>query len=212
MFTGIIEEIGVVKNLRKSNSSAVLSVEAEKVCSDAATGDSIANNGVCLTVIQNNSKIIDFDVSTETLDKSNIGELTPGDKVNLERALKVGSRLGGHFVTGHIDCVAKIIKKTTLHNTVKVEFELPAQIDKYLVPKGSIAIDGISLTIGEVTTKSFNVFIIPHTLENTTLSFKKENASVNLEADVLAKYIEKSNIPIQKTPVSKQFLSKHGFM
>lgn len=211
MFTGIIEELGIVKTLGKKGSGYVLSVKAKKIPSDIKIGDSVSVNGACLTVIENVAGILKFDVSDETLKKTNIGELSASDKVNLERSLKVDSRLGGHFVTGHIDCTAKINQKEKIGDTVKIGFSLCADFSKYIVPKGSVAIDGISLTVGEVFKDSFSVYIIPHTLAHTTLAFKKQLDSVNVEFDILAKYVEKTLPGKEKSNLSINFLTEHGF-
>ncbi len=212
MFTGIVEELGIVKSLEEKASSAVLSAQTKKVSPDTALGDSMSVNGTCLTVVQNVAGVLKFDVSAETLKKTNIGSLKPDDRVNLERALKASSRLGGHFVTGHIDCTSKIKGKAKIENTVKIEFEIQPAFSKYIVPKGSIAIDGISLTIGEVSSDSFTVYIIPHTFANTTLGFKKEGDIVNIELDILAKYTDKLLSAKGESSMTKEFLTEHGFI
>lgn len=212
MFTGIIEELGIVANLQKKGSVGVLSVKAKKVSSDTIESDSISVNGTCLTVVQNVAGVLKFDVSAETLKKTNIGSLKPDDRVNLERALKASSRLGGHFVTGHIDYISKIKRKQKIKSTVKIEFEIQPAFSKYIVQKGSIAVDGISLTIGEVFKDSFTVYIIPYTFDNTTLGFRKEGDNVNIEFDILAKYVHKSLPARQKNAVTKDFLAEHGFV
>ena len=155
----------------------------------------------------------------ETLKKTNLGMLKSGDKINLERALKVNARLGGHFLTGHIDCVIKIKSKQVTGNSIKIVFDTKPEVSKYIVSKGSVAIDGISLTVGEVFTNSFTVHIIPHTLTNTTLASKREGNTVNLEADILAKYADKTLSaerrdfsPEKQNSLTQDFLSQHGFM
>ncbi len=212
MFTGIIEELGIVKSLEKKASSAVLSVQTKKVSPDTALGDSMSVNGTCLTVVQNIAGVLKFDVSAETLKKTNIGNLKPDDRVNLERALKASSRLGGHFVIGHIDCTSKIKGKAKIENTVKIEFEIQPAFSKYIVPKGSIAVDGISLTVGEVFKDSFTVYIIPYTFDNATLGFKKEGDIVNIELDILAKYTDKLLSAKGESSMTKEFLTEHGFI
>lgn len=212
MFTGIIEELGIIASLEKKGLSAVLSVKANKVYSDAAAGDSISVNGVCLTAVAKNAGILKFDVSKETLDRSNIGNLNSGDKVNLERALKADSRIGGHFVTGHIDCVTKIRHKDKSDDTAKIKFEAGPDFLKYIALKGSVAIDGISLTVAEINKNYFAVCIIPHTVANTTLGFKKQGDTVNIEFDILAKYVEKSLISKESPDITAEFLSEHGFI
>ncbi|MBN1405497.1 MAG: riboflavin synthase [Candidatus Omnitrophica bacterium] len=213
MFTGIIEEIGLVSELIKQASSAVLCVKADKILSDTKIGDSISVNGVCLTIVEKSGNILKFDVSPETLDKTDLGNLKSQDKVNLERALKADSRLGGHFVAGHIDCIGKIKAKASIGDTIKIAFDVPQDFMKYIASKGSVAIDGISLTVGEVFRDYFTVYIIPHTLKNTTLSFKREGDSVNLETDILAKYTETLlSSKEKKSNITPQFLSEHGFV
>ena len=212
MFTGIIEELGIVESLQKKGASAVLSVKAEKVVSDAVCGDSISVNGACLTVINNSAGVLKFDIQAETLKKTNICNLKINNSVNLERALKVDQILGGHFVTGHIDCISKIKRKQKIKGAVKIEFEIKPEISKYIVQKGSIAVDGISLTVGEVFKDSFTVYIIPYTLANTTLGFKKETDIVNIELDILAKYTDKLLSAKGESSVTKEFLTEHGFI
>lgn len=212
MFTGIIEELGVVDSITKKSSSGVLFIKADKVLEDTSEGDSISVDGACLTVIHNHNGILAFDVLNETLDKTNIGKLKISNRVNLERAIKVDQRLGGHFVTGHIDCKATIKSKQNLGQTLNIEFDVDPKFLKYVVQKGSIAVDGISLTVGEVCKDSFCVHIIPHTISNTTLGFKREGDSVNVETDILAKYVEKSRSPQKENKIDPGFLSQHGFM
>lgn len=188
MFTGIIEELGIVKAVEFKKNLALLVVEVSKILKGTKLGDSISINGVCLTVTKIKGKQLSFDIMKETLLKTNLGRLKSKDKVNLERALKFGDRLGGHFVTGHIDGMAVIRKKNSKPNFIEVEFSLDKNLKKFLVPKGSICIDGVSLTVGKVKEKSFTVYLIPHTLELTTLGFKRSQDTVNIEADILTKY------------------------
>ncbi len=211
MFTGIIEDLGIVEKVEKLRLTVTTKLEKIKV------GDSIAVNGVCLTVrglvMGIGYRVLDFDISLETLKCSNLGEMELRDKVNLERALKVGDRLGGHFITGHIEGVGKIKSIKPGKNTKFFEFFVPPEIAKYLVPKGSVAVDGISLTIVSVSqSATFTVAVIPYTLENTTLGLKKVDAPVNLEPDILAKYIE-NFIETKKTKkeINSDFLKKSGF-
>jgi riboflavin synthase len=191
MFTGLITELGVVASINKKQQSALLSIKAPDTAKDAAIGDSIAVNGVCLTVVKNDGAAISFDVSFETLKSSNLGEFKQGDRVNLEPSLTPNSKIGGHFVAGHIESVGKIISKQRTGDAVKVEIEAAASIIRYLVPKGSVTIDGISLTVVDVNADSFSVVIIPHTAFVTTIGFKKTGDTVNLEPDILAKYVFK---------------------
>jgi len=187
MFTGIVEELGQIKNIAKRSSITLLSVKANKVLPETKIGDSIALNGTCLTVVGNQNEVLSFEVMQETLKTTNLGSFKIADKVNLERSLKVGGRLSGHFVTGHIDCVGIIRQKKQAQGNISFEISVPLQFMKYIVPKGSIAVDGISLTIAGKSSNSFRVQIIPHTMINTTLGFKGPSHKVNLEFDILAK-------------------------
>ncbi|HEX5543390.1 MAG TPA: riboflavin synthase [Micromonospora sp.] len=192
MFTGIVEELGEVVRLTETEAdSALLAVRGPKVTSDARHGDSIAVNGVCLTVVEVTEGVFTADVMGETLRRSSLGALRPGDPVNLERAATLASRLGGHLVQGHVDGVGEIIGREPLTQWEIVRFSLPASLRRYVVEKGSIAIDGVSLTVVEVGDDWFSVGLIPTTLQLTTLGRKALGDPVNLEADVIAKYVEK---------------------
>ena len=185
MFTGIIEEIGVIKKITKGANSAKLLIQCNKVLEETELGDSICTNGVCLTVTEINDDSFQADVMAETLLRSNLGNLTLGSEVNLERALTLNSRLGGHIVSGHIDGIGKIISLRRIDNSIEVTIEAELSILKYIIEKGSITIDGISLTVTYVDNKAFKVCIIPHTGEKTILLKKKVGESVNLECDIL---------------------------
>ena len=187
MFTGIIEELGEIKAVSRRGNLALFEVRADRVLEETAIGDSIALNGVCLTVIKKDPGILAFEVMPETLKVSNLGLLRPCSKVNLERSLKIGSRLSGHFVTGHVDCMGVIRKRNYINNNLAFEINCPVEFIKYIMPKGSVAIDGISLTIVDKKSGSFTVYIIPHTLKNATLGFKGPSDKVNIEFDILAK-------------------------
>jgi len=187
MFSGIIEELGRVKNISKRGRVTLLEINAEKVTRDTKSGDSIAVNGACLTVIKNEAGVLSFEVMNETLRVTDLGSLRIGDKVNLERALKIGDRLSGHFVTGHIDCIGIIRKKNYMNDNLSFEIAVPIKFMNWVLSKGSIAVDGISLTIVDKKDASFTVYIIPHTLKNTTLGFKGPSNKVNIEFDILAK-------------------------
>lgn len=187
MFTGIIEELGKVKNITQKGSITLLEVKADKVLEDTKIGDSISVNGVCLTVIRKEPNFLSFEVIPETLKVTNLGGLRISDKVNLERSLKVGDRLSGHFVTGHIDCAGTIRKKNYVKENLCFEIAIPPEFLKYILDKGSIALDGISLTVAGKRSNTFHVYIIPHTLKNTTLGFKGPSDKVNIEFDLLAK-------------------------
>lgn len=216
MFTGIIEEIGIVKNITSNNFSLKLEVTANKILFDTNLGDSISTNGVCLTVAQITKETFTADVMIQTLNSTNLGSLKIGDKVNLERAMELGKRFGGHIVSGHIDGIGKISHKSCLGVATKLTISTTLDILKYIVEKGSITIDGASLTVASVTEKDFSVFIIPHTSEKTTLTNKFCGDTVNLENDIFAKYIEKfvnfnKNIKPKDT-INLSFLSENGFL
>ena len=187
MFTGIIEELGVVKNIVKEGNLSLLEIKAGKVLQDTEVGDSVSVNGACLTVVKKAFDYLSFEVIPETIKLTNLGLLRISDRVNLERALKVGDRLSGHFVTGHIDCMGLIRKETYVSSNLCFEIAVPAEFMKYIIPKGSVAVDGISLTIVTKKSNTFTVYIIPHTLNNTTLNFKGPSDKVNIEFDILAK-------------------------
>ena len=192
MFTGIVEELGEVAYLTDAGGdSAVLAVRGPLVTTDARHGDSIAVNGVCLTVIDTVDGVFTADVMGETLRRSSLGVLRPGSAVNLERAATVGSRLGGHLVQGHVDGVARIIAREPADEWEVVRFSLPPSLSRYVVEKGSITVDGVSLTVMEVDDESFAVGLIPTTLKLTVLGAKAVGDPVNLEVDVIAKYVEK---------------------
>ncbi|SMP16977.1 riboflavin synthase alpha chain [Desulfurobacterium pacificum] len=189
MFTGLVEEVGKVKSIEKSGS--LLKVECEKVIEDAREGDSIAVNGVCLTVIEIGKNFLSFDVSPETLRRSNLSKLKAGSAVNLERALKVGDRLGGHILQGHVDTVVRVVGiRREKGGFYRFTFELPYNFRTLVVEKGSIGIDGISLTVAEVKGNTFSVAVIPHTYENTNLKERKVGDRVNVEFDIIGKYVK----------------------
>jgi riboflavin synthase len=187
MFSGIIEELGIVKKISRSGNNTVLEIQADKALEDTKIGDSIAVNGACLTAIKKSGDSLSFEVMPETLKITNLSDFKICDKVNLERSLKIGDRLSGHFVSGHIDCLGLIRKKNYVAGNLSFEIAVPGKFSGYILPKGSIAIDGISLTIVDKKSNAFTVYIIPHTLKNTTLGFKGPSGQVNLEFDILAK-------------------------
>jgi riboflavin synthase len=196
VFTGIVEELGRVVAIERTGDSARLRVAGPLVTSDAEHGASIAVNGVCLTVIESGTEAAQAgeftaDVMAETLDKSSLGDLKPGDPVNLERPMQLGARLGGHLVQGHVDGVGTVLERTPGEHWEVVRVSLPAALSRYVVDKGSITVDGISLTVVEAGADSFTVSLIPTTLELTTLGSKGPGAPVNLEIDVIAKYTER---------------------
>ncbi len=190
MFSGIVEEIGKVKIISKQANHAILGVQAKKVLDDIRIGDSIAVNGVCLTVVKKEIDTLSFEIMPQTLKSTNLGQLRIHDRVNLQRSLKVSDRLSGHFVNGHIDCLGIIRKRHYIKGNLCYEISIPLEYLKFILPQGSVAIDGISLTVVNRKSDSFSVYIIPHTLNNTTLGLKGPSQKVNVELDILAKYIK----------------------
>ncbi|HAT1361330.1 riboflavin synthase [Corynebacterium striatum] len=191
MFTGLVEEIGTVASLERQGDAIRLGIAAPKVLDDAALGDSIAINGVCLTVAERTSDVFIADVMQESLNRSALGELRVGSQVNVERALLPTTRLGGHIMQGHVDGTAKLISRTPSENWEVLRFELPAGLARYVVEKGSIAVSGTSLTVSNIGADWFEVSLIPTTLRDTIFGQLEVGAAVNLEVDVLAKYVEK---------------------
>ena len=191
MFTGIVEELGSVESVELGADSAVLTVRGPLVVSDATHGASIAVNGVCLTVVAHDEATFSVDVMRETLDRSSLGALQAGSPVNLERAMPAGGRFGGHVVQGHVDGTATIVRREPGDRWEVVTFSLPPELSRYVVEKGSITVDGISLTVSAVDDMTFAVSLIPTTLELTTLGRKQVGDPVNLEVDVIAKYVER---------------------
>jgi riboflavin synthase len=189
MFTGIVEAMAKIKGMQKRENLYTLAIEKPKAFNDIKIGDSISNDGVCLTVTANKAGCLYFDLMKETLDATTLKHVRPGHKVNLERAMKADARMGGHFVTGHVDAVARIMKVVVLPNYVEYQIAIPKSIRKFIAAKGSVAIDGISLTVGAVKKDWFAVYFIPHTLAVTTIGTKKAGDEVNIEADLLARYI-----------------------
>lgn len=215
MFTGIIEEIGKVIRVQRTSGSSFIEIQAERVLTDAHIGDSIAVNGVCLTVTDMTNDTFRADVMNETLSRSSLGSLVSGSMVNLERAMAANGRFGGHIVSGHIDGTGII---TDVKNDgIAVWYTISAEdsLLRYIVEKGSIAIDGISLTVAKVTNCTFSVSIIPHTASETTLSMKKTGDIVNLENDIISKYIERliktSEPHTRSSNITMEFLAKNGF-
>ncbi len=191
VFTGIIEEVGAIREMRFVSEGAVITTAARTVPAGMKIGDSISVNGVCLTATRVGADFFACDISAETLRRSNLKQAKPGSRINLERSLMVGDRLGGHFVQGHVDDVGKLIAKTPSGEGFEMSFEYPAALERYLVYKGSIAVNGISLTISALEKDSFSISVIPHTLESTNLGQLAAGDQVNLEVDVLGKYFER---------------------
>lgn len=215
MFTGLIEEIGILKTVDKGAKSAKLTISANKVLQDIKLGDSISTNGVCLTVVSFSNNSFTVDVMPETMRRSNLKNLKPGSKINLERALRIGDRLGGHIVSGHIDGVGFIRLIEAEDNATWVTIEAGPGIMKYIIEKGSVAIDGTSLTVANVGTEDFKVSIIPLTRDETTLLSKKIGEDVNLECDMVGKYIERLTMfnkdNIKTSEINIDFLKENGF-
>lgn len=215
MFTGLVEDKGTIRGIRKGHLSASLTIESQLINDNLELGESVAVNGVCLTVASYDSRTFTADVMAETLAKTNLGFLTEGDLVNLERALQVGGRLGGHFVTGHVDGSGKIIQLQQRGIATEIWVETPDALEPYLIPQGSITLDGASLTVAELRSKSFKVSLIPHTLKITTLGLKKAGDLLNIEADLLGKYVfflmQKERKGNSKG-VSLEFLAEQGFI
>lgn len=215
MFTGIVEEVGNVREIRKGQTSSFIEIQAKTVLSDVHLGDSIAVNGVCLTVTEFSADSFRADVMNETLNRSSLGSLRSGSHVNLERAMPANGRFGGHIVSGHIDGTGVITDIRRDGISVWYTIGTTAAVMRYIVEKGSVAIDGISLTVAKVTDSSFSVSIIPHTAEQTVLSYKKTGDTVNLENDIIGKYVEKlmnpQNSPKEPNGITMEFLAKNGF-
>ena len=211
MFTGIIEEVGHVARIGGGS----LVIDCQKVLEDVHLGDSIAVNGVCLTVTRFDRSSFTADVMPETVRRTSLAELKKGSPVNLERALTLASRLGGHIVSGHIDGTGEIVKFADEGNAILMTISADSSLLRYIVEKGSVALDGISLTVAAVTDSDFTVSLIPHTREVTNLGSKKVGSSINIEADVLGKYVEKmlggNHAPTQKSTMTLDFLRENGF-
>lgn len=191
MFTGLVREVGEVAWLRRTDQTVQLLVKAPRTSARARTGESISVNGCCLTVTAHREGQCMFDLLAESLERTNFGRLKPGSPVNLERALRVDGRLGGHFVQGHVDCTAEVIAIEEKGPDLRLDIALPPEFARYVVYKGSIAVNGVSLTVARADQKQFSVWVIPHTLENTNLGEVEVGDLVNLEFDILAKYVER---------------------
>ena len=218
MFTGIILGKGKVVEKRSSGSGMIFSLEPDFDLTDPKEGESIAVNGVCLTAKNISTRRFTVDVSPESLARTNLGRLSLGSKVNLERALRLSDRLGGHMVSGHVDAVSTVIERKMVGNFVQFTFGVPAGLDRYIIEKGSIAIDGTSLTVNTCDDKTFSIVVIPHTLKVTLLGVLQAGDSVNIEVDLIGKYVEKMLQAEEHDPqnsqsgINPEFLAKHGFM
>ena len=206
MFTGIVEEVGTVRTASPSQ----LVVAAARVLEETKKGDSIAINGACLTVVEISPDSFSVDVMPETLRRTNLGALRPGDRVNLERPLAVGARMGGHFVQGHVDGMGKVLSAMPENKALLVKYEASPEIMRYVVEKGFIAVDGVSLTVVECNATSFKVSLVAYTLENTNLGQRRAGDVVNLEVDIIAKYVER--LREAGSGITLEFLAEHGFL
>ncbi len=214
MFTGIIEHLGNVKQIKRQASSANIVVDIGQLSDGVNSGDSIAINGACLTVTRIKGSEVDFDVSEETLSKTSIGELRVSDKVNVERSLRIGDKLGGHFVTGHVDGVGVISGKDNKIGQCTMWFSVEKEFANMMIKKGSVSVDGISLTIVDLEERSFSVALIPYTLEETTLGFKKTGQKVNIETDMLGKWVKRILITDKNSTsgITEETLMEKGFL
>lgn len=212
MFTGLIEEVGTIRNVTHGAQSASLVIAAQTVLEGTRVGDSICVNGVCLTVTKLADDCFAADAMPETLQRSTLGALSAGSRVNLERAVRVGDRLGGHFVSGHIDGTARVVSLQKDDNAIRMGLSAPSELCRYVVEKGSVALDGVSLTVTEVATTSFGVSVIPHTMQSTDLIDKHIGDLLNVECDMIGKYVEKLAQPqVAATGITRDFLAENGF-
>lgn len=218
MFTGIVEEIGILSRIERGHSFCQLAVSARKILDDCKEGDSISINGACLTVTQRQSGGFTADVMAETMRRTNLGNLKAGDKVNLERSLRPGDRLGGHIVAGHVDEVGTIVELRQQDVATVMTVGVSEPLMKYIAVKGSVCVEGVSLTVTDVSGSNFQAWLIPFTKENTILGLKRVGDVVNIEVDMLARYVERlmsyregSSAPISSS-VNQEFLKTHGFL
>jgi len=221
MFTGIIEGSGTISGIKPSGQSRRMAINADYKLDNTKIGDSIALNGACLTVVSFSGRRFEVDVSPETVAKTTLGKAKIGDRVNLERALRISDRIDGHLVSGHIDGIGTIKSRKTQENAIIITFNIPESVSYYIITKGSVAVDGISLTVNECHHQSFQVSIIPHTAKLTTLGFKKISDSVNVETDMIGKYVERfvtqskvsgNEKETKQSSVDMKFLAKTGFL
>jgi len=217
MFTGIVEEMGAITSMEKALAGTRMTILASTVMGDLKIGDSVSVNGTCLTVVTKGERDFAVEVSPETLSVTTLGHLTAGAPVNLERAMKLNERIGGHLVAGHVDGVGTIRSRHQEGNAIFFTIEAPSEILRYCIVKGSVTVDGISLTINEVADHSFSIAIIPHTAKVTTLGLKQVNDIVNLESDVIGKYVERllqerSQLPKTTPIIDKDYLQKRGLI
>lgn len=214
MFTGLIEDLGTLRELRRGAEQVRLTVATALPMGELTLGESIAVNGICLTVVAFGDGTFSADVSVETVACTTLAELTPGHRMNLERALRLSDRLGGHLVSGHVDGVGTVVERVREGNATRFTFRVPTELSRYLVSKGSVAVDGISLTINAVAGETFSLTIIPHTLAMTTLQTLAAGGRVNIETDIIGKYVERllRGGEGKESAIDRQFLAKHGFL
>jgi riboflavin synthase len=221
MFTGIIEGFGTISAIQPVGKGRKISIEADFILDQASIGDSIAANGACLTVVRIDKNRFDVDISPETVTRTTFNTIRVGDRVNLERALKLSDRIDGHLVSGHIDGIGIVKQKKSSDNAVLLSFGVPEAFTRYMIKKGSVAVDGISLTINDLETDRFEVSIIPHTARLTTLAEKKVGDPVNIETDMIGKYVERllsgnknqsAGTDVKQSSIDMQFLAKSGFL
>lgn len=212
MYTGIVEEIGTIVSLRRTGGSARLRVHAPLVASDAAIGDSISISGVCLTVVERAADELEFDAVPETVNRSSLSGAAQGDQVNLERSIPVGGRMGGHFVLGHVDGVGKFVQATVNENAHVMSIQASRDLMRYIALKGSVCVDGASLTVASTSADGFTVWVIPHTWQNTVLFRKHPGDPVNIEVDVLARYTEHLLSRGQTNSTTMERLAEAGFL
>ncbi|MEK7842134.1 MAG: riboflavin synthase [Deltaproteobacteria bacterium] len=212
MFTGIIQAVGRIKDIERKRGFARITIEHNGDLSGINTGDSVAIDGACLTVVDFSPSLFRADISGETLSLTTLGNIKAGGKVNLEKSLTPSTPLGGHFVTGHIDGIGFIKKKTIDGEFAVIDFNIPDELQGQLAKKGSVAVDGISLTVADMLENGFRIAVIPHTLRNTTLSVKTKGDNANIETDVIAKYVQRFLLTYKKQGIDEAFLKGHGFI
>lgn len=211
MFTGIVKELGIVRNMNKAGANYRLDIESKNIAKSVKIGDSVAVNGICLTLVSIKGNIMSFDVMAQTIRTANLIDLKNNDHVNLEDSLKAGDPIGGHFVLGHVDCAGKITDINKTGGEACIEIGIPGNFANLIVDKGSIAIDGVSLTIGKASGDKFNVYLIPHTLKTTTLGFGKPGDKLNIEFDILGKYVMRLKDAENGSKITENFLKENGF-
>ena len=211
MFTGIVKELGIVRGFNRAASVYTLDVASAAVSKDLAVGDSVSVNGVCLTLVSKSGGVLSFDVVEESVRRTALETLKIADKVNLEDSLRCGGPLGGHFVQGHVDCIGKVKKVENSGKEFILTVEIPSEFGHLIVEKGSVAIDGISLTVGEVGRGHFSVYIIPHTLKVTNLGARRAGDKVNIEFDIIGKYLARFRELDGETRITERFLKENGF-